>query len=134
MTRDMTRKLNITKRANGEALGAVVSAKTQNPGRYRHRTDVRQKVSNKRGAVRGTTERLFNGNGPVPERAQVQPTVCEVRRVERQSAAQVLINPPAGSEEVFTLRTERTRFIKDDVIENSDTSCDHSFKPLSLFF
>lgn len=37
---------------------------------------------------------------------EVQPTICEVRGVERQPAAQVLINPPAGFEEIFTLWTE----------------------------
>lgn len=36
----------------------------------------------------------------------VQPTICEVRGVERQPAAKVLINPPAGLEEIFTLWTE----------------------------
>lgn len=40
---------------------------------------------------------------------QVLPTICEVRGVERQPAAQVLINPPAGFEEIFTLRTEGKR-------------------------
>lgn len=33
-------------------------------------------------------------------------TVCKVRGVERQPAAQVLVNPPAGLEEIFTLQTE----------------------------
>lgn len=40
---------------------------------------------------------------------QVQPTICEVRGVERQPAAQVLINPPASFEEIFTLWTEGKR-------------------------
>lgn len=40
---------------------------------------------------------------------QVQLTICEVRGVERQAAAQVLINPPAGFKEVFTLWTEGRR-------------------------
>lgn len=37
---------------------------------------------------------------------QVQPTICEVRRVERQPAAQVLIDATANFEEIFTLRRE----------------------------
>lgn len=36
----------------------------------------------------------------------VERTICKVRGVERQPAAQVLVNPPAGLEEIFTLQTE----------------------------
>lgn len=36
-------------------------------------------------------------------------TICEVRGVERQPAAQVLVNPPAGLEEVFALQTKKRR-------------------------
>lgn len=39
----------------------------------------------------------------------MQPTICEVGGVERQPAAQVLINPPAGLQEIFTLWTEEKR-------------------------
>lgn len=42
-------------------------------------------------------------------KSAVQPTICEVRGVERQPAAKVLINPPAGFEEIFTLWTEKGR-------------------------
>lgn len=37
----------------------------------------------------------------------VERTICKVRGVERQPAAQVLVNPSAGLEEIFTLQTER---------------------------
>lgn len=40
----------------------------------------------------------------------VERTICEVRGVERQPAAQVLVNPPAGLEEVFALQTEGKRW------------------------
>lgn len=36
----------------------------------------------------------------------VERTICKVRGVERQPATQVLVNPPAGLEEIFTLQTE----------------------------
>lgn len=39
-------------------------------------------------------------------RASVERTICEVRGVEGQPAAQVLVNPPAGLEEIFALQTE----------------------------
>lgn len=41
---------------------------------------------------------------------QAQPTICEVRGVERQPAAEVLINAPAHFEEIFTLRREKLTF------------------------
>lgn len=48
----------------------------------------------------------------IPLQVTVERTICKVRGVERQPAAQVLVNPPAGLEEVFTLQTEgkRVRF------------------------
>lgn len=43
-------------------------------------------------------------------RVTVERTICEVRGVERQPAAQVLVNPPAGLEEIFALQTEGKRW------------------------
>lgn len=43
------------------------------------------------------------------DKSRFRPTICEVRGVERQPAAQVLINPPAGLEEIFTLWIEGKR-------------------------
>lgn len=70
---------------------------------------LRQKVRDKWGAARGTPVWYNKEDDSLSLQVQVQPTICEVRGVERQPAAEVLINPPAGLEEIFTLRTEGKR-------------------------
>lgn len=73
---------------------------------------LRQKVTDKWGAARGTPVWHNKGDDSLSLQVQVQPTICEVRGVERQPAAEVLIYPPAGFEEIFTLwkRRENVRF------------------------
>lgn len=67
---------------------------------------LRLRVTDKRGAASGAPVRHNEEDDSLSLQVQVQPTICEVRGVERQPAAEVLINPPAGFEEIFTLRTE----------------------------
>lgn len=71
---------------------------------------LRQKVTDKWGAARGTPVWHNMEDDSLSLQVQVQPTICEVRGVERQSAAEVLINPSAGFEEIFTLWTEGKRW------------------------
>lgn len=71
----------------------------------------RQRVTDKWGAARGALVWHNKEDDSLSLQVRVQPTICEVRRVERQSAAQVLINPPASFEEVFALWTERKKVI-----------------------
>ena len=63
--------------------------------------------------------RLNKEDDSLSIQAQVQPTICEVRGVERESAAEVFINPPASFEEICTLwREEKMSFYKDTLIDN----------------
>lgn len=72
----------------------------------------RRKVTDERGTPPPPPPRCGGNQGDDSLSPQVRcghPTVCEVRGVVRQSAAEVLVNPPAGLQEVRTLWTEREK-------------------------